>query len=507
MRFFCYIFLDNWFNNQFIVLWYYIKPYQMKKLLLLVSLTLPISIFSQTTIFEDDFQSGAGNWTLNTGSGSNQWIVNSAYVGFSGIVDDTPAQPNAITGSPNSSYLHIHNVPICGAVAICNGSFDTGSPSDQYVAMTNSISTTNYSNVTLTFYYLSAGASGTSYGTLEYSTNNGGNWTPTGTSYQGISTWTLATVSLPAFNNVAQLKFRFRWQNGASGVDPAFCIDQLKIVATAGGGASIVTNNITTTSWCFNTQANITVPFTVTGAVNAGNVYTAQLSDAAGSFAFPVNLGTLASTSTGSLSINGIAQAALPVGNGYRIRVIASNPPTVGTDNGSNISILSLPNVAIVPNPSNGTVCLGSSVVMLATGASTYNWSPPIYLDITNQAQVTSTPTLASATQYTAVGFDVNGCGNTATFTVTAQDCGAGISENNDDVFSIYPIPTNNVVYIQQKTSAKISSIDLLDVAGRRIKQISPNGNAIDMSDLSVGNYFVRIIYDDGIIIKKIIKD
>jgi hypothetical protein len=80
----------------------------------------------------------------------------------------------------------------------------------------------------------------------------------------------------------------------------------------------------------------VSVPFTAAG-FNAGNVFTAQLSDAGGSFASAVNIGSLTATSSGSIS------AQIPVGtgsgSGYRIRVVASSPGMIGADNGQNLVV------------------------------------------------------------------------------------------------------------------------------------------------------------------------
>nr|MBP7449587.1 hypothetical protein [Flavobacteriales bacterium] len=81
----------------------------------------------------------------------------------------------------------------------------------------------------------------------------------------------------------------------------------------------------------------VSVPFTVSGAFNAGNTFTAQLSNASGSFTSPVSLGTLSGTTSGTIN------ASIPLGTtpgaGYRIRVVGSNPIVEGTDNGTNLTI------------------------------------------------------------------------------------------------------------------------------------------------------------------------
>ena len=67
-------------------------------------------------------------------------------------------------------------------------------------------------------------------------------------------------------------------------------------------------------------------------------MYTAQLSDATGSFAAPVAVGTLTSTAnSGTIAVT--LPAGATTGTNYRIRVISSNPAAIGTDNGINFTI------------------------------------------------------------------------------------------------------------------------------------------------------------------------
>jgi len=83
--------------------------------------------------------------------------------------------------------------------------------------------------------------------------------------------------------------------------------------------------------------AAINIPFTLTGTMNSGNIVTAQLSDEAGSFASPVTLGTLATTTSGTIS--GTIPAGTPTGGGYRIRVVSLDYALTAADNGSDLVI------------------------------------------------------------------------------------------------------------------------------------------------------------------------
>jgi hypothetical protein len=82
---------------------------------------------------------------------------------------------------------------------------------------------------------------------------------------------------------------------------------------------------------------SVSVPFTLAGTMNAGNIVTAQLSNASGSFASPVVLGTLATTTSGT--ITGTIPAGTPTGSGYRIRVVSSDYAIMAADNGTDIQI------------------------------------------------------------------------------------------------------------------------------------------------------------------------
>ncbi|MGB0887873.1 MAG: YCF48-related protein [Vicingaceae bacterium] len=101
--------------------------------------------------------------------------------------------------------------------------------------------------------------------------------------------------------------------------------------------ASIVSE---TNSFCH--ASTVFVGFLGKGFFGAGNVFTAQLSDATGSFANPIDIGTV-DLSAVLIYKSGIITATLPggivSGSGYRIRVVASNPNLISPDNGFDITI------------------------------------------------------------------------------------------------------------------------------------------------------------------------
>jgi len=177
---------------------------------------------------------------------------------------------------------------------------------------------------------------------------------------------------------------------------------------------SITTGTITPTTYC--SGASVNVPYTITGTYTSGNVFTAQLSNASGSFAVPVSIGTLTSTTAGTISA--IIPLATATGSAYRIRVVSSNPVVTGTNNGSNITINALPTITGTTPASRcgtGTLTLGASA-----SAGTINW----YAASSGGASLGTgtsftTPSISSTTTYWVAATN-NGCTTATRTAVTA---------------------------------------------------------------------------------------
>ncbi|WP_159437438.1 T9SS type A sorting domain-containing protein [Hymenobacter daecheongensis] len=121
--------------------------------------------------------------------------------------------------------------------------------------------------------------------------------------------------------------------------------------------------------------------FSVSGnAFPAGNVISAQLSDASGSFASPELLGTASFSGLGSGAVTATLPRTTAVGAGYRIRLVGSNPATiVSNDNGSDLTVNALPTVTV---GSNSPVTAGSTIQLQggpAVAGNSYAWTftPP----------------------------------------------------------------------------------------------------------------------------------
>jgi GEVED domain/Secretion system C-terminal sorting domain len=96
----------------------------------------------------------------------------------------------------------------------------------------------------------------------------------------------------------------------------------------------------------------------------------------------------------------------------YVLQVTCSVGPVSAVSNEVSVVVNALPTVAVTPT--TGTFCLGGdSLVLSASGASTYVWSPSAGLSSSTGITVNAAP--SAATTYTIVGVDGNGCLNSAT--------------------------------------------------------------------------------------------
>ena len=332
-----------------------------------------------------------GPWTVTStgpeGAEPNNWYVSCAENGHTAGICGTGCVPASATAT--LATLHVGADP--SFIGDIGAAYDAGGlcgiltcPQTDRRAESPVISTVGKTGITLAFNYIANGNPGTDFATIMFSTNSGATWslltTPAVTPFGGCAPqgqWTAFSMLLPATcDNIATLKIGFRWVNNDDGVgtDPSFAVDEVTLSVPSVN--SITTGTITGSPFCACSAMN--VPFTSTGTYTAGNTYTAQLSNAAGSFAAPVNIGTLVSVANAGV-IACTIPCGTPTGSGYRIRVISSTPPVTGSDNGVNITI----NTEVVPSVSisatSTSICTGGSVTFTATptngGAGpTYQW-------------------------------------------------------------------------------------------------------------------------------------
>lgn len=249
------------------------------------------------------------------------------------------------------------------------------------------------------------GSDGNSTWRLEASTNSGSTWTAYTSSTITTSSSSLTNETFTV-NLAGTVRFR--------------------LVKLSGGGNRINFDDIYVTSYNPGTistgsvssplcagASGVSVPFTYSPAANFPNgttTFTAQLSNASGSFASPTNLQSTGSDASGSQSISVTIPSGTASGTAYRIRVVSNNPAVNGADNGTNISI-SNSNTSIAPTGTqnistgqNGTtlnVTEGSTPSSRIWKYATVSGGP--YSNSTGVSSTSYTPNFALAGTYYVV--------------------------------------------------------------------------------------------------------
>lgn len=291
----------------------------------------------------------------------------------------------------------------------------------------------------------------------------------------------------------------FNYNSGASSDPAAFILVNLTPSAIPGGGnvgsklyvddieliynPVIITSTVTPLSYTVtNTNSdNIDIPFTINyGPMGAGNVFTAQLSDANGNFGAPTNIGTLSSTTAGT--INATIPAGTPSGTGYRVRVIGTNPTnTIGSDNGQDITINLIGN-SIAPSGSQSLLIGVDGNTLTVTenpAASSREWKfatvsgGPYSSFAPTETGTTYTPNfIASGTYYVICESVISG-DNIVSNEVEINVGAATITTNpvNPTAFEFSPSSPNGNISVSFTTSGaftpgNVFSVELSDASG-----------------------------------------
>lgn len=303
-----------------------------------------------------------GPWTdtiLGTeGSTPNEWFVSYSEVGQEGgSCEDVSTKLN--------SCLHISNSSDVGGAVYTAG--PTGKTDRRVISPP--ISCAGKTSVSLEFDFICFGDKVTDHCDLEYTTN-GVNWvvlTPNLVSdaCPPVAMWRTITIPFTAAANQPYVRIAFHWKNeSTTAVNPSFAVDSIRFITSN----TITTGPIPLAPFC--ACSPIKVPYSSTGvAFNTGNIFNVELSDATGSFASPVKIGTATATAS-SGTIDAQIPCNTPPGTNYKIRVTSSNPAVVGTE--LPITISAPLDITVTPNPD--TVCVGNKITIKPTGADTYDW-------------------------------------------------------------------------------------------------------------------------------------
>jgi len=334
-------------------------------------------------------------------------------------------------------------------------------------------------------------------------TDNAGN-SYTITTANSVPTCTVSctppTVSITSFTNVSCFggnnggatanatpsgTYTYTWMPGTltGATQTGFTAGVYSVTASSTGGCTgTATVNITQPP-ALNANATVTQSVTCSGGTNGSATVTATGGTPGYTYSW-------SNGGTGS-SISGVP------GGVYTVTVTdASSCVTTST-----VNINRAPDVIA----SASTNCLngvGSATVTVTGGTPgfTYSWS---------SGQTTSTVSGLAQGVYTVTITNANNCIHTLTVNICNTTGINQVAANN--MLTLYPNPANGTITLglQSGLAKKNYEVRILDLLGKEIKNLNNdavNGSMqIDISDLSVGVYFVTVKTEEGLLIKRFI--
>jgi len=279
---------------------------------------------------------------------------------------------------------------------------------------------------------------GTGTHSLTFAASNGVSWTSgktlTVTGWTGGYNGTSGTagkiyVGSNASGLIAGQLAQIRFYSG-SAYYPATIRSDGEVVPT---GNYITTGTITGSPFCTD-ATGINVPFTYGLASNFPSAtFTAQLSDALGSFTSPVTLQSVASDASGSQSISITIPSNTTAGTGYRIRVVSNTPAVTGSDNGTDLTVDPLPTATYTLSASPSTIYNGSSSTLSLSGSQT---------GVNYQLRIVTTPVgSAVAGTGSAISFAPVSPSSTTTYNVLATNATTGCSVQQTSTATVTVLP------------------------------------------------------------------
>lgn len=304
-------------------------------------------------------------------------------------------------------------------------------------------------------------------------------------------------------------------------LDPQLWLIHAGDVITKADTLLLVTNAISGSPFC--PKAAISVPFSSSATYNAGNVYTAQISNSSGSFTNPTTIGTLSSTANwGTISAN--LPLSVGAGTGYRIRVISSNPAVTGSNNGTNLTV----NGCAVPTNLNASgITKNSALISWSAVNCAYNYKVQ-YRKYGTSSWTTKTAStvsytltgLSAKTKYeyraqtvcTADGTSSSAYSATKTFTTLAirDESLNAEAEPLADV-NVFPNPARDhftaEVTCDKEVSATISICNMvgeLMISNTLVLNEGTNTFNLETTGFAPGIYLIKIWAGNNNIVKKI---
>ena len=243
------------------------------------------------------------------------------------------------------------------------------------------------------------------------------------------------------------------------------------------------TGRFSFTNWPTGATTAVDTYSTMTGALDAGKYYEVTLTPDAGY----------------ELTLTDVTFGVRRSGTGIRSYALRSSADAYAT---------------------NLPASVGTSTNLSVVGSNEFFWN--FDATSTSSDQIGSTVTL-SGTSFTGIVnpitfrfFAWNSEGGTGTFSidnvtfngsVTVSTGLAKVKYDLNSNLNVYPVPSfDGVVYVETKNAINVSKVEVMDVLGNIISTTTSNDSKVklNLSDMSSGNYFVKVYSAAGVSTKKI---
>ena len=413
-------------------------------------------------------------WTNTNDAGSTNWTVTSSFHG------------TVTTAHSGSKVMQFYQ----------------GGSSSQASLETPIFDLSGLTNPTLTYWFTNQ-SWGSDQDELEvyYRTSPTDTWTQLATHNSNVNSWTLDSLSLPSPSATYQIKFKAISHYGY-GIN----IDDITI-SDGNGSPSIVAPTVTT-----QTATNINQ----TSATLNGSIVPGNESITAQGFEWKATIGGSYTQVNATGTTMNYNLTGLTANTGYTFRAFATTAS--GTTYGNELTFVTLDQgQETCPAPTNVTasnITNNSADISWTQQGDVTNWEvnyrvagATAWNSSTTSSNPYSLTGLSESTSYEVqvIAHCTNGVTSDPSATITLTTVGINDYELNSVV--VYPNPTNGMVQIQNSES-RIQDVEVYDAYGKMLNVVTVNDNvtALDLSGYAAGTYFVKIVTENGVVTKRVVK-
>lgn len=179
------------------------------------------------------------------------------------------------------------------------------------------------------------------------------------------------------------------------------------------------------------------------------------------------------------------------------------------------VTVVAPPTLSVSPSTISFQKSGGSRVV---TVTSNVNWTANTsasWLTISSNTGTESASMIVTATanNYNSsrtATITLNGSNGVSQKTITVSQLGNSstniLDELEETPILIFPNPTSDNLYVTAPETVIINFVEIFNEEGQRVKTINGNVSSINVSDLSIGMYFIRIHTDGVVVVRKFVK-